>query len=90
MVFPVRLVLFFREKSFPDFRIPPEALAAAPVSVLTELIVISFTPELVAVVILVAPEAINLKSPNANDSELAATLVTSFVSVESTVIVDPV
>ena len=71
-VFPTKLPLFFNWKSFPDLRTPPDAVAAAPVSVLTELIVISLTPEFTLVEILVAPEASSLKSPNASASEFAA------------------
>ena len=50
---------------------------------------ITFVVPLVDVVSVVAPELSNLKSPNASASELAASLVTSLVSVLSIEIVFP-
>ena len=58
-------------------------------SVLTELIVISVTPELSAALMLVAPDARNLKSPDPRTSDPLANCVTVLVSVLSISIVLP-
>ena len=89
-VLPAKLVLFFREILDALNTIPPLAVIAAPLSVLTELISIVVTPPTVDCEIPAAPAATNLKSPARTELDPVASLVTVFVSVLSTVIVDPV
>ena len=74
-VFPVRFALFLSEKSPDERRIPPDAVRAAPVSELTELISIVVTPPAELSVRVVAPEAVSLKFPDARDVEFAASCV---------------
>ena len=83
---PPRLLAFFNLKSEDDRRIPLLAVRVAPVSLLTELTVISTWPLLFVVcVTVVAPACLKIKSPAAGAIGLPLlslpTLVIVFVSV---------
>ena len=92
---PVRLLAFFNLKSEVARRTPLLAVRVAPVSLLTELTVISTWPlPFVDWVIVVAPDCLKIKSPDCGAIGLPLlslpTLVTVLVSVLSIRIVFPV
>lgn len=84
-----KLALFLSERFDAENAIPPSAVIEAPLSVLTELILIVVVPPTVDCEILAAPDAVNTKSPDVTVLDPEATRVTVSVSVEATVTVLP-